>query len=51
MTWTVTREDVDGETSGKPVPPKLNVRAVIDLDNEQHEIKELIASLQKHVKE
>ena len=32
------------------IGPKLNVRAIIDIDNEQAEIKELIAALGKHVK-
>lgn len=54
MTWTVTKEEPEGNETAYPakkMPPKLNVRAIIDLDNEQAELKELIASLQKHVKE
>lgn len=54
MTWTVSKEETDyhdvNPNKAKP-GPKLNVRAIIDVDNEQAEIKELIASLQKHVKE
>lgn len=55
MTWTVTKEEAEGlryhDEGAKKLSPKLNVRAIIDLDNEQAELKELIASLQKHVKE
>lgn len=55
MTWTVTHEDAKealdkGVTIGSS-PNTLHVRAIIDIDNEQDEIKELIASLQKHVKD
>lgn len=53
MTWTVTREDPSSSaytSADKTSTPKLHVRAIIDIDNEQAEIKELIASLQKHVK-
>lgn len=54
MTWTVTKEDAGWQGAAgadpKKVPAVLNVRAIIDIDNEQAEIKELIASLQKHVK-
>lgn len=54
MTWTATKEEpevVTYDPSGKKIGAMLNVRAIIDIDNEQSEIKELIASLQKHVKE
>lgn len=63
MTWTVTKEEsaplnVDNlgasiSTGDKfsIIPSKLNVRAIIDVDNDQAELKDLIASLQKHVKE
>lgn len=53
MTWTVTHEDAKESREGNTVeryPNQLHVRAIIDLDNEQAELKELIASLQKHVK-
>ncbi len=64
MTWTVTIEESEGmpeqtisyntvnsTVRQKAIPPRLHVRAIIDIDNEQSEIKDLIASLQKHVKE
>lgn len=65
MTWTVVREDANtvvtkrsSDSAPEPDYPAIrspantiHVRAIIDIDNEQAEIKELIASLQKHVKE
>lgn len=62
MTWTIAKEEgsapvmatKDGsviQVGISPIPTKLNVRAIIDIDNEQAELKDLIASLQKHVKE
>ena len=53
MSWTVTIEEEAHDVSkrAKPIPAKLHIRAIIDIDNEQAEIKELIASLQKYVKE
>lgn len=53
MPWTVTPETTDDQRSGNifKESTRLNVRAIIDIDNEQAEIKDLIASPQKHVKE
>lgn len=58
MTWTVMKEerglakDQDtGGIRGDMHADKIHVRAIIDIDNEQAELKDLIASLQKHVKE
>ena len=53
MSWTVSKEpsehrDTDGKTWTEV---RIHVRAIIDIDNEQAELKDLIASLQKHVKE
>jgi hypothetical protein len=49
MTWTVTKEE--GDRNATPgFGPKLHVRAIIDIDNEQADLKDLIASLQKHVR-
>lgn len=50
MTWTVTFEDAK-ESGSDRSNDKIHVRAIIDIDNEQAELKDLIASLQKHVKE
>lgn len=52
MTWTVTKEEIDRGVYKAGI--NLNVRAIIPLDQEvdgQAELKGLIASLQKHVKE
>lgn len=49
MSWTVTMED-EVKVGGATVPEKIHVRAIIRVD-EQAELKDLIASLQKHVKE
>ncbi len=60
MTWTVTKEEAAGfemvrepytkEAKPKAIPARLNVRAIIDIDNEQADLKDLIAALGKHVK-
>lgn len=49
MSWTVTMED-EVKIGGASIPEKIHVRAIISID-EQAELKDLIASLQKHVKE
>lgn len=53
MTWTVTKEEADDQAAdvARKASTKLNVRAVIDLSAQQHELKDLIAALQKHVVE
>lgn len=53
MSWTVTPETTDDQRSGNifKESTRLNVRAIINVEYEQAELKELIASLQKHVKE
>ena len=51
MTWTVTPTDSEGTLDSKPIAIRLHVRAIINVDTEQHELKALIESLQKHVKE
>lgn len=54
MSWTAAIDEgyakTEVEGTFKTVP-LLNVRAIIDVDNGQAELKDLIASLQKHVKE
>ncbi len=53
MTWTVTKEHPEYgtlEPHQHSFAAKLHIRAIIDIDNEQAELKDLIASLQKHVK-
>lgn len=49
MTWTVTKEEPELVDPARKVSAHLNIRAIIDLDNEQDELKALIVSLQKHV--
>lgn len=53
MSWTATivegHEGHRDDASDRTIP-LLHVRAIIDIDNEQAELKELIASLGKHVK-
>lgn len=53
MTWTVTKEtsDYSPGSSYAEAPNMLNVRAIINCETQQAELKDLIASLQKHVKD
>jgi hypothetical protein len=58
MTWTVTKDGdpIEGMTEStlrkeplKGPPANLHIRAIIDVNSEQHELKALIEALQKHV--